>query len=542
MLETVNAVLDTHNQVAAASHGDLETIRSLVSLMLTATIVGVIAARIKLPYTVSLVLVGIGLNALGILPNLKLTPDLLLMVFLPALLFEAAIHFPANELKQFAPTIIVLAVPGVLLTALVTAFVLQIEFSTFRLAQPVGFTHFLLFGTIIAATDPISVISLLRQLGVNRKLSVLIEGESLFNDGTAIVLYTIVLDMITMGRLNLSTSFVQLIVVSLGGIFIGAILGLFASLVISFMEDHLFSIAITTVTAYGTYLIAEEFQVSGILATVVAGLFVGNMGKKKSMNPMTRIAVTSFWEYLAFFISSIVFLMMGLEVNLLLLLNHIELIIFAFCAVLASRAASVFLPIPFLRRFNQNIDYRNGTVLWWSGLRGSLSMVLVLSLPQDMEVREILVAMTFGVVVLSVVLQGTTIGLFLKWLKLVPIRTEASIFLAKNLARLKAIKAQTEAISQMSFTELPVAKEISLRLKTERAEILKILEEKSQDPEFLNAASHRINTIEKRLEDVAKASYRESLEASLLTDKDMQELTSTLLTASETKMNDTDKI
>ncbi len=536
MLETVNAVLDTQAQIVAASNGDLETIRSLVSLMLTATIVGVIAARIKLPYTVSLVLVGIGLNALGILPNLKLTHDLLLMVFLPALLFEAAIHFPANELKQFAPTIIVLAVPGVLLTAIATALVLQLEVSTFSLTQPVGFTHFLLFGTIIAATDPISVISLLRQLGVNRKLSVLIEGESLFNDGTAIVLYSVMLDMIIMERFNLSTSFVQLIVVSMGGIFIGAVLGLFASLMISFIEDHLFSIAITTVTAYGAYLIAEEFEVSGILATVVAGLFVGNMGKKKSMNPTTRIAVTSFWEYLAFFISSIVFLMMGHEVNLLLLFNHIELIIFAFCAVLASRAASVFLPIPFLKRFfHQNINYRNGTVLWWAGLRGSLSMVLVLSLPEEMEVREILVAMTFGVVVLSVVLQGTTIGLLLKWLDLVPNRTASSIFLAKNLARLKAIKAQTEAVSQMSFTELPVAKEISTRLKTERSEILKLLEERSQDPEFLKAAADRIHTIENHLEDTAKDSYRESLASNLLTDQDMQELTSELLTASAAK-------
>jgi monovalent cation:H+ antiporter, CPA1 family len=536
MLETVKSALDTSTQVVAAGHADLETIRSLVSLMLTATIVGVIAARIKLPYTVSLVLVGIGLNALGILPNLRLTHDLLLMVFLPALLFEAAIHFPANELKQFAPTILVLAAPGVLLTAIATALVLQLEVSTFRLMQPVGFRHFLLFGTIIAATDPISVISLLRQLGVNRRLSILIEGESLFNDGTAIVLYSVMLDMITMDRFNLSTSLVQLVVVSMGGIFIGAVLGLFASLMISFIEDHLFSIAITTVTAYGAYLIAEEFEVSGILATVVAGLFVGNMGKRKSMNPTTRIAVTSFWEYLAFFISSIVFLMMGLEVNLLLLLNYIELIIFAFCAVLASRAVSVYLPIPFLKRFNQDINYKNGTVLWWAGLRGSLSMVLVLSLPADMEVRETLIAMTFGVVVLSVVLQGSTIGLLLKWLDLVPKRTAASIFLAKNLARLKAIKAQTEAVSQMAFTELPVAKKISLRLKTERAEILEILEEKSQDPEFLMAATDRINTIENHLENIAKASYRESLESSLLTDKDMQDLMSKAAISSDANM------
>ena len=535
MFENVNIVTETYSQVAANSLGELQTVRALVSLMLTATIVGIIAARIKLPYTVSLIIVGIGLNTLGILPDLKLTHDLLLMVFLPALLFEAAIHFPASELKQFAPTIAILAAPGVILTALATAFVLQLEFSTFGLTQQVGFMHFVLFGTIIAATDPISVISLLRQLGVNRKLSVLIEGESLFNDGTAIVLYSVVINMINAGSFNLSTSIVQLVTVSMGGIFIGAILGLFAGLIISFMEDHLISIAVTTVTAYGSYLIAEEFHVSGILATVVAGLFVGNMGKKKGMNATTRIAVTSFWEYIAFFFGSIVFLMMGLEVNPLLLLNNSGLIVMAFCAVLASRAASVFLPIPFLRKINQPIDFRTGTVLWWAGLRGSLSMVLVLSLPESMEVRDTLIAMTFGVVVLSVVLQGSTIGLLLKALKLVPIRTPAASFLAKNLARLKAIKAQLNALSTLTFPELPAGQEITKRLDIEREAILKSLEEKSLEPDFLKAASERIYAIENELATIAKDSFRESLDSNLLTEKDALELNNELMESAEQK-------
>src|SRR3989338_3783622 len=164
-----------------------ETIQALVSLMVVATIVGIVAARIKVPYTVSLVLVGIGINALHVVPNLSLTPGLLLTVFLPALLFEAAIHFPAHELRKYSPTIATLALPGVILGAFLTAVVLDVSFNTLGFSESTSFLHFLLFGTIIAATDPVSVVSLLRQLGVERRLSLLIEGESLFNDGTTIL-------------------------------------------------------------------------------------------------------------------------------------------------------------------------------------------------------------------------------------------------------------------------------------------------------------------------------------------------------------------
>ena len=524
MTETKSAIVDVIQGAALSHSGGLQTIQALVVLMIAATIVGVVASRIRLPYTVSLILVGIGLHALGVLPHIKLTHDLLMTVFLPALLFEAAIHFPASELKQVAPAISILAAPGVLLTALATALVLQLEFSTFGLSHPVGFMHFLLFGTIIAATDPISVISLLRQLGVDRKLSVLIEGESLFNDGTAIVLYSVVLGMLSSGHLDVSSAILQLIVMSVGGIVIGAILGLFASLLISFMEDHLFSIAITTVTAYGTYLLAEGIGVSGILATVVAGLFVGNIGKKKGMSPTTRMAVVSFWEYVAFFISSLVFLMMGLEVSVPLLFYNKELILFAFLAVLLSRAISVFLPIPLLRRVGQPIDFKKGTVLWWAGLRGSLSMVLVLSLPESLEVRHILIAMTFGVVVLSVVVQGTTMGPLLRLLGMVPKRTDAAIFLSKGLARLRAIRAQQHTVSHLLSQDLPIAHDLSNKLKVERAQILTSLDERSSEPEFAEALAERLTAIEQDLQAVARDSYRESLQDNLLTDKEVLEL------------------
>ncbi len=531
-----NTVTEASSVVVTSHAAELHTIQSFVALMIAAIIVGMVAHRIRLPYTVSLILVGVAMSALGLVPDINLTRELLMVVFLPALLFEAAIHFPASELKKFAPTIITLAAPGVLLTAFATAVVLNIEFAAIGFKGSVSFLHFLLFGTIIAATDPISVISLLRNLGVERRLSLLIEGESLFNDGTAIVLYTVVLNVIESGSFSVSYALTQFALVAMGGIFIGAVLGLFASLMITFMDDHLISIAFTTVTAYGSYLVAEELHVSGVLATVTAGLFIGNIGKKKGMKPNSRIAVASFWEFIAFFMASIVFLMMGLEVNLMFLIEHLDIIFLAFLAVLASRAFSVYVPLPFLKRFmSQGISIKDSTVLWWGGLRGALSMVLVLSLPEDLVVRDILVAMVFGVVVLSVVVQGSTMGFLLQLLKMRPKRTEATAFLGRHITRLRAINAQLDAIAKHSPQDIEGIKDISVRLHAEKGSILKSLEDRRHNEDFQQAVAKRTQKFENHLKEVAKDSYRESLEESLLNEEELGELTSMLEADDELK-------
>lgn len=528
LTESVNYISDGATSYVVESATGHQTVESFVALMVATTVVGVISHRMKLPYTVLLILMGLAMSALQLVPNIKLTQDLLMMVFLPALLFEAAIHFPARELKQFAPTIITLAAPGVLLTAVATAYVLHLEFAAFSIAQPLSFIHLLLFGTIIAATDAISVITLFRQLGVDRKLSLMLEGESLFNDGTAIVLYTVVLHTIESGSVSVSEGIVKFAFVGLGGIFVGALLGLFASLMISFMDDRLVSIAFTTVIAYGSYLVAEELEVSGVLATVTAGLFVGNMGKRKRMSAANRLSVVSFWEYLAFFFGSIVFLMMGLQVNLPFLMDNTQIIFLAFLAVLASRAFSVFVPIPLLQRFRQPIDWKTGTVLWWGGLRGSLSMVLVLSLPHTFAAREVLIAMVFGVVVLSVVLQGSTMGMLLRALNYIGKRTEEDAFLGKSLARLKAITAQQQILQKLTPQEFEGIKDISAKLHAQRGATLQSFEERLADPKFRAAVQRKTRQNQEIIARVAADSYRESVEENILTAEEARELTSSL--------------
>lgn len=508
----------------ATSHSGIQTVESVVALMIVATTVGMVAHRIRVPYTVSLVLVGLGLRAFQISFEFQLTQDLLLMVFLPALLFEAAIHFPANELRKFAPTIATLAVPGVFLSAIFTALVLQLGFSAFGFAHPISFVHFLLFGTIIAATDPVSVITLFRQLKVDRRLSVLIEGESLFNDGTAIVLYTAVLSVLQSGLFEPSQALMHFIAVCAGGIFIGILLGLFGSSIFQFVDDHLIAIALTTVIAYGSFLCAEQLHVSGVLATVSSGLLVGNIGKRRRMSPTTRIAVVSFWEYVAFFIGSIVFLLIGLETDLSLLFQQFWLILLAFAAVLVSRLISVFLPMPILRQAGQAISAKTATILWWSGLRGSLSMVLALSLPKDMGMRDVLISMTFGVVLLSVVLQGSTVGTLLRILGFVKKETQSSVALAQSLARLKAIWRQKQALARFVDQGWPKAQLLKIRLEEERQHILAALEEHKNQPEMAQAIESKLAEMESHLLLVAKDSYRTSLAQSLINEQQMEML------------------
>lgn len=500
-------------------------IEPMIALLVVTTIVGIISHRVRLPYTVLLMLVGILLSSIGLVPNIELTQELLLGVFLPALLFEAAIHFPFKELKKFAPTIATLAAPGVILTALATALVLLIEVSTFKVDAGMTFMHYLLFGSIIAATDPIAVIALFKQLGVRRKLAIVLEGESLFNDGTAIVMYTMVLSALTSGVFSLKDGIGLFITEVLFGVILGAITGAFANFAMRFAKDPLISIGVTTVAAYGSYIVADSLHASGVLATATAGLFLGDMGRRGGVMPANHMAVISFWRYIAFFVSSIVFILIGLKVNLSFLQEHAQLILFAFLAVLASRAISVFFPLGLLTRLGQPMTWRSATAIWWGGLRGSLSMVLVLSLPESIAGKEALVAMTFGVVVLSVLLQGSTMGPLVKALGLVDVRSEAASFMSKALARLRAISAQQKVYAKMAIEEgVHEDSNIAARLHAERQKILLDLKARENDPDFIKARSERIRYIETTLAEVEEESLRKSAESHLISEDELNEL------------------
>ena len=381
----------------------------IIGLLFIATIVGIIAKQLRLPYTVGLVLMGLALAFRGQL-DINITSSVILAILVPPLIFEAAYHLNIHELRRNLTQILILAVPGVLLTTLLVGWIVS---RGTGIDLPIA----LVFGALISATDPIAVVTLFRTMGIPNRLQVLLEGESLFNDGTAIVVFTLILTAALTGSQSYSffNGLWDFLVVSGGGVIIGVILGLVISQVISRVNDHLIETALTSVLAYGSYLIAETLGVSGVLAVVAAGLVNGNIGPR-GMSPTTRIVVFNFWEFAAFIANSFVFLLIGLRIDLHLLVASWQDILWAILGVLVARAITIYG----LTWFGRGIPASWRHVLYWGSLRGAISLALALSLPDSLgNARQQIQAMAFGVVIFTLTIQGFTMGPLAKFLKLI---------------------------------------------------------------------------------------------------------------------------
>ncbi len=390
---------------------------ALILLLAAATAVAIAARRLKIPYTVALVLAGLGLGATRLIEGVHLTRDLLYSVFLPGLIFEAAYHLKFSEFRANARAISALAVPGVVVAIGATATLLMTSTSFASVESGFGWSHALVFAAIVAATDPIAVVALFKSVGAPPRLAVLMEGESLVNDGTAIVLTSIVYAAVRGGGLSVGAGVFEFVKVVGLGVAVGAIVGFAVSHVIHRVDDPMIEITVTTIAAYGGFVAAEELHLSGVIATVTAGMVCGSFGTG-GMSPDSRIAVESFWRYLAFALNSLVFLLIGLEVHASHLFADWRPILVAFVAVVGGRALVVFLASALLHRSREAIPWRWSLVLTWGGLRGALSMVLALAIDSDFPHREIIVTMTFGVVLLSIVVQGITTEPLLRALRL----------------------------------------------------------------------------------------------------------------------------
>ena len=430
----------------------------VLALLLIAAIVGMGARRLRLPYTLALVVAGIGLGLVHLpeLSNIHLTPDLLLAIFLPALLFEAAYHVEFSKFRRNAGIVSVLAIPGVVISVVVTAFLAWPLTALVGLELTLGACF--LLATMIAATDPISVLALFRSLGVNRRLYLLVEGESLLNDGIAVVAFIIVAAILGVATGHGDAHAVHGVAEAVwfglktfvwmggAGIAIGAVMGFAVSVLTRQIDDRLVETTLSFVLAYGSFLIAEHLHASGVLSCVAAGITLGSFGSRFGMSPATRLAIADFWEFLAFFSNSMVFLLVGLELDVPALFAVALPVGAVFLALVIGRAVAVYSLTPLGPKLGSEpipMSWRH--VMVWGGLRGSLSMVLVIGLPHEWAAREPLLLLVFGVVSVSLFLQGLTMG---PLLSLLGLRGTATKQDAYEIARAKALMA-TKALAEV---------------------------------------------------------------------------------------------
>lgn len=416
--------------------------QTLIWLLIAASVVAMVVRRIRIPYSLALVCAGLVIGVLKLLPGVELDPELVFAVFLPPLLFEAALNLEITALRRNSKHIVTLAVAGVITSAVIIGLVLK---GTAGFALPVA----VLFGTVVSSTDPVAVLAVFKELRVAKRLSVLVKSESLLNDGTSIVLFTILLGAVTGKDVSVTGGIGEFFKVSLGGLGTGLLVGYSLSLVTSRIDDHLIEITLTTVAAYGSYLAAHHMGFSGVIATVFAGLVTGSYGLGTGMSPTTQVAVQSFWEYLAFLVNSLVFLLIGIEVTLFSWAPYWKTAAIAVGATVAARGVVVYFYSNLMNLRGDRVVGRWQHVLFWGGLKGALSMALVLGIPRLKVAHwEQILVMTFSVVLFSLVVQGLTMRPLLRLLGLIerPVSREyeqslGSYFAktagAKELARLR---------------------------------------------------------------------------------------------------------
>ncbi|GAB4378601.1 MAG: Na+/H+ antiporter [Elainellaceae cyanobacterium] len=457
--------------------------------LVVATLSQIVPWLRQVPYTLMLVIAGVGLAILDI-HFFTPSPELILWIFLPPLLFEASWNLSWKDLRRDLLPIVLYVTIGVVITILGIAFPL---YQWRGISLPVA----LLIGACLSATDPVSVSALLRELGAPPRLKALVEGESMFNDGTAVVAFNLVIG-IALGTdsfdpQRLMVNFLTVVGV---GLLVGLLLGFSVSYLTQQFDLPLVEQSLTLVTAYSAYLIAEKLGGSGVIGTVTAGLILGNFGSRIGMNPRTRIAASEFWEFVAFFANSILFLLIGAQFRLGALNADLTLVCLAFAAVLLTRVIVVYGLTWLNNRFTRsNIDLQTQTMLWWSGLRGGVALALALSVPNDLPERRAVLVAVFGVVFFTTLFQGATAKPVLQALNLIeisPLQDRYLELISQQAALSRVLDYLQQPVSQIGIEpSIHQAKAVEVRqqlaaLQDESSQLCQ------QDPDLLEIGARQL--------------------------------------------------
>lgn len=390
-------------------------IATLVVLLLLAFIAEPVSRVVRLPYSSVLVLAGYVASELAVMSGVDTGiraenfHDLIFYVFIPLLVFESAYKINKDLLLENIVPIIILAVIGLLLTASLTAVGLY-----YGIAHSVGFPLIaaLLTGSILAATDPVAVVARFREIGAPERLSVLLEGESLFNDATAIVLFGLFLSMALSLESSITASgvIVEFIIIFFGGLATGLATGLVAGLANRAFNNTLMTGVLTLIVAYGSYLLAEElFEVSGVMSTLVAAIVMSVMLRTEP-GENANIKNEYLWDVIGHIANAIVFIIMGVTITLSMFEERWLAMLIAIVAVFIARAASTYGSLSLLGLFQKKpIDLRYQTVMVWGGLRGAVALALALSIPVTLDYWWTIQSITFGVVLFTLFIQAPTI-------------------------------------------------------------------------------------------------------------------------------------
>ncbi len=400
----------------------IEQETAVVTLLAIAAAVAFLARRANFPFTVALVIAGFVAAGLGELVTVEASADLILALLVPPLLFEATLNLPWKKLRNELVGILTLALAGTMIGSLMVGAVVH-----YLLDIPWALSFG--FGALISATDPVAVIAFFKSLGTPKRLTVLVEGESLFNDAVAVVVFGVALDVAEGSSFELGGALGDFVIVSAGGLAVGLVLGYIVSeVILAAVDDALIETSTTLAIAFGSFLVAEEFgaligrddlHFSGILAVVAAGLMVGNRGILNT-SPTTRQTLEHFWELLTFLVNSLVFLFIGLTIGLRDLVAEWWPVLLAVITVLVVRVLLVYglSSLTDLVRPSRRVPLAYKHVMFWGGLRGAISLALALII-QDNEVLadavgeeavQTVVVMTFGVVVFTLLVQGLSIA------------------------------------------------------------------------------------------------------------------------------------
>ena len=402
-------------------------IQPFILVLVVAAVVAVATKYVRLPYTIALVLAGlaigfVGLGSLGSLPTL--TEDLVLYIFIPGLIFEAAIALDIGHLRENLWEIFALSFPGVLVSTLLVGLLVH-----YLLGMDLAAS--LLLGAMLSPTDPVSVVALFREIGAPARLRTVVEGEALFNDGTGVVMFFVVLTLLRTGQLQVGAATLEFGKEILGGLLIGAAAGFMTYALLKPIDDRFVETMFTIILAFGAFVVSGLAGVSGVMAVVVAGLIIVIFAVSRAMSPTCRLAMMCFWEFAAFLLNSVLFVLIGYEVHEIFateltpssMLPAILAIGLAVVAVLVARAAVVYGVTGLVSRFRKTTPRSWRHVLFWGGLHGSIPIALALALPRvgepgapaifaaivpgmGLTLRDSIVVLTFGVVLVSLTVRG----------------------------------------------------------------------------------------------------------------------------------------